>query len=564
MKKRRLKLTVLATFLGAGAAVFPGSNVYAAEVNEIYNADTDPCFENDMELYCQYVESHELSDYLDGRDGIFGDISSFDIFAEKVKVADFDGDNRVEVWVTGPSAAANNIAGILDISNGEVRCVFNGWGSEVGRYTDPQTGKTGLVIYEGNTEGEEDCHLRESLYDVDWNNAAILYEMQGSQLEDTMTYTAYTDGGQRQLTMHEYSDETENLKNSCIETEAVAETKREAGDEIPHMDKQQVLEFLQEVLSPGSSENSDLSQDSPVTSYPEYDEIIWQYYNGVNANWSMEDYSEKNLCYLAGYETSSSDIGYCTMDIDGDGIEELLIGSVNKDADPYTGMFFDLYTMIDGQRTLVVSSEERNRYYLCEDHTIAYEGSGSAWNSDYKYYDFVSGKLQFKENVFYDAYDHPENPWFYATTEDCTDYSTPISEEEGQNIMEKYSHMNIPYVSLSEIDSQTVAETTQPETSSYRQQAEESVKTAEQKASSALTGSEQYEIWDNCLNEIWSYLQEALSSEDMDTLTQEELDWITGKENIINSAENPSAEETLIKVAEITKERVYELLDRLS
>ena len=564
MKKKRLKLAVLVTFFCAGVAVFPGSNVYAAEVNEIYNADTDPYFENDMELYCQYVESHELSDYLDGRDGIFGDISSSDIFAEKVKVADFDGDNRVEVWVTGPSAAANNIAGILDISNGEVRCVFNGWGSEVGRYTDPQTGKTGLVIYEGNAEGEEDCHLRESLYDVDWNNAAILYEMQGSQLEDTMTYTAYTDGGQRQLTMQEYSDETENLKNSCIKTEAVAETKRETGDEIPHMDKQQVLEFLQEVLSPGSSENSDLSQDSPVTSYPEYDEIIWQYYNGVNANWSMEDYSEKNLCYLAGYETSSSDIGYCTMDIDGDGIEELLIGSVNKDADPYTGMFFDLYTMIDGQRTLVVSSEERNRYYLCEDHTIAYEGSGSAWNSDYKYYDFVSGKLQFKENVFYDAYDHPENPWFYTTTEDCTDYSTPISEEEGQNIMEKYSHMNIPYVSLSEIGSQAVAETTQPETSSYRQQAEESVKTAEQKASSALTGSKQYEIWDNCLNEIWSYLQEALSSEDMDALTQEELDWIAGKENIINSAENPSAEETLIKVAEITKERVYELLDRLS
>ena len=135
MKKKRLKLTVLVTFLGVGVAVFPGSNVYAAEVNEIYNADTDPYFENDMELYCQYVESHELSDYLDGRDGIFGDISSSDIFAEKVKVADFDGDNRVEVWVTGPSAAANNIAGILDISNGEVRCVFNGWGSEVGRYT---------------------------------------------------------------------------------------------------------------------------------------------------------------------------------------------------------------------------------------------------------------------------------------------------------------------------------------------------------------------------------------------------------------------------------------------
>ena len=276
----------------------------------------------------------------------------------------------------------------------------------------------------------------------------------------------------------------------------------------------------------------------------------------------MSDYSDRNLCYLAGYETSSSDLGYCTMDIDGDGIEELMIGSVNADAD--TSMFFDLYTMVNGQRSLVISSGERDRYYLCEDHTIANEASGGAMSSSFKYYDFVSGQLQIKENVFLDGFDHPENPWFYTTTEDCTDYSTPISEEEGQNIRGKYSHMNIPYVSLSEIGSQTVAETTQPETSSYRQQAEESVKTAEQKASSALTGSEQYEIWDNCLNEIWSYLQEALSSEDMDTLTQEELDWITGKENIINSAENPSAEETLTKVAEITKERVYELLDRLS
>lgn len=85
MKKKRLKLAVLVTFLGVGVAVFPGSNVYAAEVNEIYNADTDPCFENDMELYCQYVESHELSDYLDGRDGIFGDISSSIYLRKKLK-----------------------------------------------------------------------------------------------------------------------------------------------------------------------------------------------------------------------------------------------------------------------------------------------------------------------------------------------------------------------------------------------------------------------------------------------------------------------------------------------
>ena len=71
-----------------------------------------------------------------------------------------------------------------------------------------------------------------------------------------------------------------------------------------------------------------------------------------------------------------SSLGYCTMDINGDGIEELMIGSVNENA--YTGMFFDLYTIVDGQISLVISSGERDRYYLCEDYTIANEGSGGA------------------------------------------------------------------------------------------------------------------------------------------------------------------------------------------
>mgnify|MGYP004713186771 CR=1 FL=1 len=414
------------------------------------------------------------------------------------------------------------------------------------------------MVDEGNADGN--FHLRDSLYDEDWNEI-ILYEERGTEDENEAIYTAYTNNEERQLTMSEYDEEISNLYDNCTMTEAVAEM---SGDpETTQIDKQGILDFLQSLSSTKDSGTEAETQNGTVTGYPEYDEIIRQYYQGMISKWSMNEFSEKNLCYLAGLEMSGADnLGYCLMDINGDGIDELVIG--NAGDNPYTGMFFDMYTIVEGQRVLVASSGERDRYYVCEDYTIANEASGGAMSSSFKYYDFVSGQLQIKENVFLDGFDHPENPWFYTTTEDCTDYSIPISEEEGQNTRGKYSHMNIPYVSLSEIGSQTVAETTQPETSSYRQQAEESVKTAEQKASSALTGSEQYEIWDNCLNEIWSYLQEALSSEDMDTLTQEELDWITGKENIINSAENPSAEETLIKVAEITKERVYELLDRLS
>lgn len=67
MKKNYLKSAMFITVFVAGTAVISQSkDVYAA-----YDVDTDPYFENDMNLYCQYVDSHELEDFLDGRDGIF-------------------------------------------------------------------------------------------------------------------------------------------------------------------------------------------------------------------------------------------------------------------------------------------------------------------------------------------------------------------------------------------------------------------------------------------------------------------------------------------------------------
>ncbi len=138
------------------------------------------------------------------------------------------------------------------------------------------------------------------------------------------------------------------------------------------------------------------------------------------------------------------------------------------------------------------------------------------------YYDFVSGQLQLKESVFMDGNTHPENPWFYTTTAFFEDYSNPISDEEAENIINKYTYETIPYISLADINNQSdVAESG---TSSFRQQAEQEVNETEQQASVAESGNEQYEIWDRCLNDVWGYLQEALSSEEMETLIQEEMD----------------------------------------
>lgn len=540
MKRKILKITFFIAAISTGIAVNSIENhVYAAETFGTYSADTDPYFQNDMNLYCQYVESHELSDYLDGSAGIFGDARGLDIYVQKIKVADFDGDNRAEVWITGPAAASNSIAGILDISGEEVKCVFNGWGNELGRYTDPETGKTGIVIEEGNSDGDGYSHTRVSLYDENWDNTILMEsESNGIAEEETESNTSQDDGSYMELW------------RSCNEVKAVSETESD------RMGKEDVTKFLQGLASTVPSGNS---QSGSITGYPEYDEIVNQYYNGMALNWSTEDFREHNLCYLAGYETGVDRIGYCVRDINGDGVDELMIGRIDEYSDP--GMFYDLYTMIDGQRVLVKSSGERDRYYLCQDQTIANEGSGGAVLSVWGYYDFVSGQLQLKESVFMDGNTHPENPWFYTTTAFFEDYSNPISDEEAENIINKYTYETIPYISLADINNQSdVAESG---TSSFRQQAEQEVNETEQQASVVESGNEQYEIWDRCLNDVWGYLQEALSSEEMETLIQEEMDWIQNKENIINTIKMQSGEEALKKAAEITRERVYDLLNML-
>lgn len=540
MKRKILKITFFIAAISTGIAVNSIENhVYAAETYGTYSADTDPYFQNDMNLYCQYVESHELSDYLDGSAGIFGDARGLDIYVQKIKVADFDGDNRAEVWITGPAAASNSIAGILDISGEEVKCVFNGWGNELGRYTDPETGKTGIVIEEGNSDGDGYSHTRVSLYDENWDNTILMEsESNGIAEEETESNTSQDDGSYMELW------------RSCNEVKAVSETESD------RMGKEDVTKFLQGLASTVPSGNS---QSGSITGYPEYDEIVNQYYNGMALNWSTEDFREHNLCYLAGYETGVDRIGYCVRDINGDGVDELMIGRIDEYSDP--GMFYDLYTMIDGQRVLVKSSGERDRYYLCQDQTIANEGSGGAVLSVWGYYDFVSGQLQLKESVFMDGNTHPENPWFYTTTAFFEDYSNPISDEEAENIINKYTYETIPYISLADINNQSAV--VESGTSSFWQQAEQEVNETEQQASVAESGNEQYEIWDRCLNDVWGYLQEALSSEEMETLIQEEMDWIQNKENIINTIKMQSGEEALKKAAEITRERVYDLLNML-
>lgn len=78
-----------------------------------------------------------------------------------------------------------------------------------------------------------------------------------------------------------------------------------------------------------------------------------------------------------------------------------------------------------------------------------------------------------------------------------------------------------------------------------------------------------YWLWDSALNQIWEVLKQVLDTETMASLTAEELEWIAAKEQAVDEAgaeyEGGTMQPMIMnrKAAEITKTRVYELMELL-
>lgn len=190
------------------------------------------------------------------------------------------------------------------------------------------------------------------------------------------------------------------------------------------------------------------SETKTLADYPQYKEIVQKYYEGASAGWNISQFQENNLCYLAGYYSDTNKLGYCLLDVDSDGTDELFIGTTEDEG--YEGMFFDMYTLTDGKVELVATSGERDRYYLCEDNTIANEGSSSAFLSVNYYYDYKSGKLNLQDGIVNDGELDPQNPWFYGTLDNGEDSLEPISEGAADSIKSKYKYMKLSFSPLSD------------------------------------------------------------------------------------------------------------------
>ncbi|MGN0342804.1 MAG: hypothetical protein ACI4DO_08420 [Roseburia sp.] len=203
-----------------------------------------------------------------------------------------------------------------------------------------------------------------------------------------------------------------------------------------------------------TEENAETEQtaDQEIDNIQLYKDVLDMfYYNIDTAVWDQtEEVSE--LFYSAYTDVQSlADAGYAFGDLDGNGVDELLVTSM-KGAE--RGIIYDLYTCQNGEVVHLATGGERWTYYLCEDNTIYQNGSGGAlltsWEKDVV--DSNEGSLRLMEIVLYDGYTDEENPWNYGIS-DCYEEESgydlermdKITEEEAYAITDAYQSQVVSF-----------------------------------------------------------------------------------------------------------------------
>ena len=186
----------------------------------------------------------------------------------------------------------------------------------------------------------------------------------------------------------------------------------------------------------GTGQQPETTQNDEKTYQPILEAFTRQCQKGwdmeTDFEWNPYGVSSENLFYLE----DTSKLGYCFRDLDGDGVNELII---SEDSDAEDGLIYEAYTCRNQKISQVLVSSYRGRYYLTADQSLRYEGSDSAFMSTCAQYQMrADGTLQLVQAVIYNAYADRNNPWLYSqTSADYNQAGTAVGITEAQAVQYK-------------------------------------------------------------------------------------------------------------------------------
>lgn len=148
----------------------------------------------------------------------------------------------------------------------------------------------------------------------------------------------------------------------------------------------------------------------------------------------LEEYPGMS-CMYDGH-TSLTELGYAIADLEGDGAPELMLKSLES---PFV---YDVYTMVDGELTHLLTSDESDSYRLYEEGYVEHQWSGEEGVSGTDYFRVENGSLVLFDRITSDAphayslglidsLDDPDTDkcFFRSTSADKADYVSLTMQE---------------------------------------------------------------------------------------------------------------------------------------
>lgn len=168
-------------------------------------------------------------------------------------------------------------------------------------------------------------------------------------------------------------------------------------------------------------------------------------FTALGEGWSLEMAQQRqlNTMLMADFMAMdwANELGWCMHDVNGDGVGELIIGSVT---DPTA--VYDIVSYSQGQLQKVFEGWVRNRAGITPEGIVAVRGSGGAGYTTYTFYTVEDYKLSVFGAVVYDADSSPEAPWFISYDDDGDiSNDSPASQQQAQSLIAQYESRFISF-----------------------------------------------------------------------------------------------------------------------
>ena len=202
------------------------------------------------------------------------------------------------------------------------------------------------------------------------------------------------------------------------------------------------------VLADASGADSDQTDNSfAVTensAYYGYDEVLSTLGTAVLSMDQEQPASLNELLFSALYasEPNKGSIGYAFVDLDSDGVKELIVGSRGQHA---RSVIYDLYAIYNGRIVNVLSSTDTARHMLASDNSILLETRNDNDQNVFAAFSYYNSSVRLLEAVIQGGGER------FTSSQSFTDDSTfePVSYAEAAAIQEKYTAVEIEFTPLS-------------------------------------------------------------------------------------------------------------------